>query len=587
MKTQNATENPLVGRGGGNANKLQSSISKRRNIMTTQSSFNKTFHRYLGLLLVVVLATGMVFGQNVRNKGTFINASPMSVRNFNNGHGAGAANNRGTLINYSTITFTSAGSFFNYDSVGAQVSGTGTVYNYGSTINSSTGTMNGAYSIDVSNGQLLNDTAGTVNAGGSIQLKSPSGITNGTGTITTAIGTIEYNGNGAQSIYNTTYGILKLNTGATNATKTLSNNVTVNTQVLFAVTGGGTLTLDEAGKTLTLYGATPFSGVGTFLASGAGSTTIYALANSQSVYGASYYNLQINGGASSTKTAGGGVTIVAGGSLSVAASTTLDMAANTLTSIPAAVGTITNAGTIQSGGNVSFGGTYTIGSSFKYNGGAAQNIGTANYSSLDLSGVGGKTFPATVGVSGAYTVQGGTGARTYALNTFTYNGTSAQTVLGGESYNNVTIASATDTSAANYKTASAAFTVAGTLTINAGNTLDMGSYAASTFAAGSNNGKIRWSFNNVYVAGAGTTELYTSNAGNLAAGANYGNIWITGTNKTVPAGVAVTATGGADAAFGVTVAGSLTVAATGSLTVTSMDLNNDGTITNNGSITVN
>ncbi len=547
--------------------------------MQTQTSISRILGRGMAVVIALVLMVGHMVGQNIRNGGTFINSSPLSVKNFNNARGA---LKNGVLKNYSTITLTSGGGFFNRDSVGAQATGTGIFYNYGSGINATVGALNGAHTFDNSNGKTLNDTT----TGGSFQVASPSGITNGTGTITTAVGTVEYNGNGAQSVEAFTYGTLKLNTGAAAATKTLAGNVTVNTQVVFG-TGAGGLTLDENGKTLTLNGATSFSGTGTLTASGASSTTIYALAGAQSVYGASYYNLQINGGGGFTKTAGGAVTVVLGGSLTVAASTIFDLGANTFTNSATTAGSITNSGTIQAGGNVSFAAVYTIGGSFKYTGGSPQTLGSANYASLDLSGAGTKTFPTAVGVSGAYTIQGGAGARTYTGNTFTYNGTTAQTVLGGESYNNLTMASATDTAAANYKTASAAFTVAGALTINSGNTLDMVSYSTSTFGGGSaNSGKIRWSASNVYVSGAGMTELYGGTAGNLAAGTNYGNIWITGANKTIPAGVAVTATGGADAAFGVTVDGDLTVAATGSLTVTSMDLVNNGVITNNGSITV-
>jgi hypothetical protein len=143
-----------------------------------------------------------------------------------------------------------------------------------------------------------------------------------------------------------------------------------------------------------------------------------------------------------------------------------------------------------------------------------------------------------------------------------------------------------DTSAARYKTAAAALTVSGVLTVNAGNTLDMQSFSGSTFGGGStNSGKIRWSADNIYIAGLGTTEFYSPSAGSIVAGASYGNIFISGTNKSIGAGVSVSASGGT-ALFGVTITGGLSIAPTGSLTVTGMNLNLNGPIANNGSVTV-
>ncbi len=192
-------------------------------------------------------------------------------------------------------------------------------------------------------------------------------------------------------------------------------------------------------------------------------------------------------------------------------------------------------------------------------------------------------MPATFAVSGTYTVAGGTGARNYSGSTMTYNASSAQTILSSESYNNLTIASATDTSTANYKTAAGALTVGGTLTINAGNTLDMGNFAGSSFAAATNSGKIKWARSNVYVSGNGATEFYGSIATTVAAG-TYGNMFFTGSGANSISGI-VAATGGT-AADGVTVNTNLTVNGGGQLNITGMDLVNNGTIDNSGSITV-
>lgn len=173
-----------------------------------------------------------------------------------------------------------------------------------------------------------------------------------------------------------------------------------------------------------------------------------------------------------------------------------------------------------------------------------------------------------------------------ASSVITYKSATAQVVSALPTYGNLTIVGAVDTSAARYKTAAAALTVSGVLTVNAGNTLDMQSFSGSTFGGGStNSGKIRWSADNIYIAGLGTTEFYSPSAGSIVAGASYGNIFISGTNKSIGAGVSVSASGGT-ALFGVTITGGLSIAPTGSLTVTGMNLNLNGPIANNGSVTV-
>jgi hypothetical protein len=193
-----------------------------------------------------------------------------------------------------------------------------------------------------------------------------------------------------------------------------------------------------------------------------------------------------------------------------------------------------------------------------------------------------------VNIAGNWTNNSGGAAFDAGSSTVVFNGGTSQTLGGSAStiFNNLAISNAADTTQPNYKTVGVAIAVSGTLTINSGNTLDMQSFSGSSFGAGStNNGKIRWSGSNVFVSGTGMTEFYSSSAGSIAAGATYGNIHISGSNKSVGAGVSVTATGG-NAAFGVTVNGSLSVATTGVLTVDGMNLNINGPITNDGTVTV-
>lgn len=248
--------------------------------------------------------------------------------------------------------------------------------------------------------------------------------------------------------------------------------------------------------------------------------------------------------------------------------------------------------------------------------GTAQTIGgnSANqtFNNLTINGAGGVTvggFTATLNVNNALTLTTGsltTGTAT-AINingnwvnnsaanafapgtsTVTFGATSSQSIGGsfGTTFDNMTISNAADTLAANHKTAGNTLAIGGILTISSGNVLDMSTFSASSFGAGSvNNGKIMWAASNYYVGGTGTTEFYGSAASTVAQGPDYGNILITGNGSMTIAG-AVGAHGG-DATTGVLVKTNLTINNTGSLTITGMDLNNDGGVINsNGPVTV-
>jgi hypothetical protein len=159
-----------------------------------------------------------------------------------------------------------------------------------------------------------------------------------------------------------------------------------------------------------------------------------------------------------------------------------------------------------------------------------------------------------------------------------YNGTAAQSVIGGITYNNLTIA----TTGGN-ATASAAITLTGNLVINLGSTLDMAGFTTSSFPGGSNNnaGTIKWSGNNVYVSGTGTTEFYSAAVGNVATGANYGILLFSGTGMKTFAVSPVTATGTMTVNSGaqVTVNNGVTVQVNGSTLLS-------GNVTNNGAVNV-
>ncbi|MEK7201447.1 MAG: hypothetical protein AAB737_02325, partial [Patescibacteria group bacterium] len=410
----------------------------------------------------------------------------MSVATFQNYKGA----NPGKLNNTSTVTVSS------------------TFDNSGFATDSVNNNAGGIIDLTGAAGTYTNGAGATVNNTATSTMKLTNTITNGAGAITTTNGTFEYKSVLAQTVFSgvagSTYGNLTI-TGA--STKSLGGSTTVGTQVTINV--GATLA-EGAANTLTLNGASPITGTGTLTADG---TTIYNGA-AQSVFGATYNNLTLQNG--NTKTAGGGVTV--NGALTSAASTTFDLSTNSL--ITGASSSISNnaSGIIRTQGDVTFGAVHTIAGAFIYEKATlTQNVGTANYTNLTMSGgagaTGQKNFPAgTVNVSGVYSATGAN--RNYGAGTFAYNSTTAQTVFTGESYNNLTIANATDTSAANYKSANGNLSVGAALAINASNTLDMGSNSFTTLGSGTNSGKIRWAASNSHVVGGtGTTEFYGSSAG--------------------------------------------------------------------------
>ena len=221
-------------------------------------------------------------------------------------------------------------------------------------------------------------------------------------------------------------------------------------------------------------------------------------------------------------------------------------AAGTISFTNAAVntGTITNTST----GTITFANNLT-------------GTGIVNQTTNGTMNVGG-TF-----VQNTYTLTGGT---------VVYNGTAAQSVIGGITYNNLTISTTGGNAAA-----SAAFTLTGNLVINSGSTLDMAGFTTSAFPGALNNnaGTIQWSGNNVYVKGAGTTEFYSAAVGSVAAGVNYGNLLFSGTGVKTIAN-ALTATGNMimNPGSSVTVGG-IIVQINGSV-------NNSGALTNNGTINI-
>ncbi len=505
-------------------------------------------HRVPALVfLALMLVRGLLPAQTIRNNGTMNNTGTLNCTTFYNYKGT----TPGTLNNTGTVN---ASSLFDNNLAGA-------------TINNNAG---GKINLTGSSSTYSNGLGATYNTTATSRIAVAATLSVGSGAFVTSAGEILFNGSGAQTIAPLTYGILSTGTGGT---KSLSGTTTVQSSLSLGV---GT-TLSVAGDTLTING-TP-GGTGTFAASAAGSVVIYNGSGNQSVLGASYATLKIQNGG--TKTALGAVDV--SGTLSNTA--TFDLSSFTLTT--GASASIVNSGaTIQTAGNVTFGARHQIDGTFIYYAASgSQTLGAASYLNLTLTGgsgtAGQKNFPSdTVSVRGSYALGGAN--RSYGTGVFAYAGTAAQTVFSSEAYAGLLITGAADTST--HKTVNGALTLTGALAIAANNTLDMLNYSG-TFGSGSTNaGKIIWQGNNAYVAGPGMTEFTGSTAAQVAAGTAYGNMRFSGSGTKTISG-AVGATGGT-ASYGVTVESNLTIGTGASLTITGMDINVVGPITNNGTITV-
>jgi fibronectin-binding autotransporter adhesin len=361
-----------------------------------------------------------------------------------------------------------------------------------------------------------------------------------TALLTFSGGTVIFNGAAAQLILNNaagvTYGILSL-TGA--GAKSVTTGGTVTAATVTQTLGSGQLSVTEN---------VDVTGTGSFTDIGAISAT---------------KKLRFTATATS-----GSVT-----SMNNSSTGTFENASNGTVTITTLAG---NTGTINQSGAT---GTLTFTNAAVNNGtGIITNTSTGTITfANNLTGTGtvSQTANGTINVGGSFT------QNTYTLATFgtvVYNGTAAQSVIGGITYNNLTIATTSGNA-----TASAALTLTGNLVINSGSTLDMAGFTTSTFPGGSNNnaGTIKWSGSNVYVSGAGTTEFYSAAVGNVATGANYGILLFSGTGMKTFTTSPVTATGTMTVNSGaqVTVNNGVTVQVNGSTNIS-------GNVTNNGAVNV-
>jgi hypothetical protein len=251
------------------------------------------------------------------------------------------------------------------------------------------------------------------------------------------------------------------------------------------------------------------------------------------------------------------LTILAGNSLSASSNLMLTSGTlNTEATFPTVSGTITIAGG-------------TVG----YTGAGNQAVVLLSYNNLTFGNAGTKTFAAgTTQISGNFAVVGAAAADATTNNTtIEFSGGAAQD-FAGITYYNLTMSGA--------GTKSASGNVAVNNNFNNASTTSLGTFTLTIGGIKTNSGTIQFAgaSNGVPFSG-GTVEYNGTSAQTITAG-TYGTLVLSNTGlKTVSSAVNVSAY------MLVSAGSSLTVDATGVLSITG-DFDNDGVLTNNGTITV-
>ena len=286
---------------------------------------------------------------------------------------------------------------------------------------------------------------------------------------------------GTASCYNITTtgyaGTISIGANILNITNaaTLPTAVTVSTGTL-TVNGtyngtSGSLTFSGAGN-LNLNGATVTS-LGTFTPST--SVVTYGYAGAQIVLAATYNDLVIGGGSSSTKTLGGA--IILNSDLTINASTTLDAGSGLNYAINVASNWTNNGTFTCRTGTVTLDGTATT----------HAITGTNTFYHLTIGGTSSVTATTTITIGGTFTVNSGT-TFTPSAGTVTMNAvTSSISNSGTLTFYGLTI-SETPTAQTQYN---ASYSIAGTLTVSAsktfapsGGTITMSAATSALFFTG-------------------------------------------------------------------------------------------------------
>ncbi len=533
MKTQQHNNSDI------NKHKIHNNAFNTKTQRSKAMKPNNIFRTSLTMLIGLVMIASLSFGQGVlKNGGTFTNtgvATYKSVENYKTT--AGTIRNSGTL----NVSGTGTNDLINTD--GATLHGT--ILNFIGGTGAGVIVVSDAINNNNASSRIDNDSLGakgTIFVGGN--------ITNA-GTFDTDSGKIVYNGTGAQSVISTTYGVLIADQSST---KTLGGAVTVRDSMLI----DNNAVFATASTTLTLQGAANVAQNGGSLTA-VGSTVTYNGDLTQSIIPAQYFNLALTGATSGrVKTSPGGVSFLASGSLNLAtAGDSLEVSSGALDLTNLTNGTYTNNASIRISSTTTPVLASITGSlgNFVYNSASPQTIATGTYNNLTLRAAGTKTFSATDSVEGSYIVESTSGTRDYTGNTFTFSGGAQTIALENEVFNTLRFAgsgaksvSATDSTTAN--------TVAllGTAQVTNANHFRIvsGGLAIASGTSWTNNASM------------GITSGGLTNDATFAQ--STGALNVTGTILNNAAGV-----------FNVGAAGSV---------VSNGDFENDGTVTNAGTITV-
>ena len=275
--------------------------------------------------------------------------------------------------------------------------------------------------------------------------------------------------NNGLTISNSSGIIVKADTINNNAGATLNNAGTLNL-----------LTLNNSGTALgsgTYNISTSFTSPGTFTAN---SSTVNFTGNSSQVIPAiSFANIAFTG-TGSRKTAAGNLAV--NGSFSIAASDTLDMGIATLSGTPT---TVSGTGLLLTQSTATYpipAGTSWTGPVF-YNGIAAQNIVTGNYTDLNTTGGNRTLYAGITGIAGLFTP--GSGSFISTGSTINFNGGTAQTVPAFDFYSVIFTGGSTKSLAGNA-------TVTDSLSVGSATTLSLGTSNVSIRSSATAVGRVAY-----------------------------------------------------------------------------------------------
>ncbi len=423
--------------------------------MNTKQLFRKGLMAFLSIFVIA----SVMLGGDLKNKGTITNKAGKTLRvangNFINYNGA----SWGTVNNAGQITVT-VGSFLNNLA-------SATVTNY---YQGTAGTVTVGDSYDNTAGTTANDSAGvskvgTLNIADSLYIPS--------GTFTTTMGRVTFDGGGNQYIPAPTGGYGTLAILGTAGWKSLVASTSVNDSMRI------NSTFSDSAFTLTVSaptGITSDAGSGGQLRGQTG-TVSYAADANQAVFPSPYYNnLTLTTGAATSKRnkqAAGAVTLA--GTLTIGTYDSLDVTgAFTLSS----TGTLLNSGGLKLAGNADFTtATMTTPGTVVYYGTSPQTVATGSFAYDNLvfrDSSAAKNIAGNINVSGSVTLEAiGRTKVVISSGTFSYTGAATAQTVAALDYSALSFSNAAQKNVSGWVNAASGVTVASSVT-------GTGLYIAST-----------------------------------------------------------------------------------------------------------